>query len=426
MSPPVLQAPPSKSLTHRALLLAALSDAPSVVHNPGLGADNRSTLGALAAWGARFEIDERGPVPCVRFEPFEPRAPEAALDCGNSGTTLRFLLGQAARFPFETTLTGDESLQTRPNGPLLAALLDLGATVDSRDTRAPVTICGPLLAGDMTLRGGLSSQFASSLMLALALSRGPAALRLLPPIASRPYLDLTLAVADDFRLGFEVEDTSEGGLLVKIPGGRRPRGREYLVEGDWSGAAFPMVAAALVGEAVEVEGVTMESRQGDRAIVEFLRASGATIEATEAGVRVSGRAHRSPGTLDVRATPDLFPVLVALAASVPGTTRIHGSPGLRHKECDRISAMAEAVSRMGGTIHELDDGAIVHGTPDSLAGTSVHSHDDHRIHMALSVLGLVARGPTRVSNPECVDVSYPRFHEDLAAIKAHATNGGSR
>ena len=228
MSPPVLQAPPSKSLTHRALLLAALSDAPSVVHNPGLGADNRSTLGALAAWGARFEIDERGPVPCVRFEPFEPRAPEAALDCGNSGTTLRFLLGQAARFPFETTLTGDESLQTRPNGPLLAALLDLGATVDSRDTRAPVTICGPLLAGDMTLRGGLSSQFASSLMLALALSRGPAALRLLPPIASRPYLDLTLAVADDFRLGFEVEDTSEGGLLVKIPGGRRPRGRESV------------------------------------------------------------------------------------------------------------------------------------------------------------------------------------------------------
>ena len=236
MPAPVLHAPPSKSLTHRALLLGALSSVPCVVRNAGLGADNRATLDVLRAWGARAEVDEEGGT--VRFEPFEPTAPAAALDCGNSGTTLRFLAGQAARFSFASTLTGDASLRTRPNGPLLAVLEQLGATVSSDAARAPLTIAGPIAAADVSLRGGLSSQFASSILLALAQTRGRSTVRLLPPVASRPYLDLTFIAADAFGLGLDVQE-DEGGLRVGVPGGRRPAASEFTVEGDWSGGGVP-------------------------------------------------------------------------------------------------------------------------------------------------------------------------------------------
>ncbi len=417
MSAPILQAPPSKSLTHRALLLGALSSVPCVVRNPGLGADNRATLSALEAWGARASIDE--PAGAVRFEPFEAVAPAGPLDCGNSGTTLRFLAGQAARFRFPTVLTGDDSLRARPNGPLLGVLERLGATVGSDSARAPLTIQGPIEAADVSLRGGLSSQFASSVILALAQTPGRSTVRLLPPVASRPYLDLTFVAADAFGLGLGVQEEDEG-LVVSLPGGRRPAASEFTVEGDWSGAAFPLVAAALLGREVELRGVSLDSRQGDREIVRILRETGAVVEATDDGVRLSGRAERSPGPIDVGATPDLFPVLAAMAAALPGVTRLHGSPGLRHKECDRIAAMAQGLTRMGAGVEELADGAVVTGAPGRLEGATLRSFDDHRIHMALAVLAEAAEGTSRISEPDCVAVSYPGFHADLARLAGRA------
>ena len=417
MPAPVLHAPPSKSLTHRALLLGALSSVPCVVRNAGLGADNRATLDVLRAWGARAEVDEEGGT--VRFEPFEPTAPAAALDCGNSGTTLRFLAGQAARFSFASTLTGDASLRTRPNGPLLAVLEQLGATVSSDAARAPLTIAGPIAAADVSLRGGLSSQFASSILLALAQTRGRSTVRLLPPVASRPYLDLTFIAADAFGLGLDVQE-DEGGLRVGVPGGRRPAASEFTVEGDWSGAGVPGGGAARRGGGGGGGGGNVDSRQGDRAIVEVLRRTGAVVEATDAGVRLTGRASRSPGRVDVGATPDLFPVLASLAAAVPGTTILVGSPGLRHKECDRIAAMAQGLTRMGVQVEELADGAIVHGAPGAVRGATVRSFHDHRVHMALAVLAQTANGGSNISDPECVTVSYPGFHADLARLAGAA------
>jgi 3-phosphoshikimate 1-carboxyvinyltransferase len=415
MSAPVLDAPPSKSLTHRALLLGALSSVPCVVRNPGLGADNQATLDALRAWGARATVDEAAGE--VRFEPFQPGPAEAPLDCGNSGTTLRLLTGQASRFPFPTTLTGDASLRTRPNGPLLSVLQELGAQVGSGGGCAPLDVRGPIEAADVSLRGGLSSQFASSVLLALAQVPGPSRVRLLPPVASRPYLDLTFGVSEAFGLGLEVHE-SEGGLDIKVPGGRRPAASSFVVEGDWSGAAFPLVAAALLGREVEVRGIRSDSAQGDRAILELLRKTGATIDETAIGVRLTGRAQQSLGSVDVGATPDLFPILASLAAAVPGISRLHGSPGLRHKECDRIAAMAEGLRRMGIQVDELADGAVIHGDRGALQGATVRAFDDHRIHMALAVLAEVAEGPSDVSDPDCVAVSYPSFHADLARLAA--------
>ena len=366
----------------------------------------------------------------MESEPTAPTAPRNPLDCGNSGTTLRLMIGQAALWPFATTLTGDDSLRQRPNGPLLAALKSLGVAVDADQGRAPVRIDGPLPAAasrrEVALPGGLSSQYATSLLLALAQAPGPCKLELLPPVASRPYLDLTVTVAAAFGLSIKVSDGPAGGLLFEIAGGQRPRlplhrsGRgHFSVEGDWSGAAFPLIAATLAGVPLLLAGLAAGSSQGDRAIVDLLRQFGVELTTTAAGeLALSGATLRAAGDIHVGATPDLFPPLCALAACAPGVTRLHGSPGLRHKECDRIAAMAAGLQACGIVCRELADGLVVHGGQPQ--GASVRSEHDHRVHMAFAMLGLVSNGPMAVDHPDCIAISYPQFHDHLAAITAHA------
>lgn len=472
-TPPLhLHAPPSKSATHRLMLLAALSDQPCTLRRPLLGDDCRSTLSVLQALGARAWLDADGD---AHFAGFSPTQPAGALDCGNSGTTLRLMLGQAAFWPFTTTLTGDASLRRRPNGPLLDTLRSLGVQVQSQDGRAPIAVQGPPRPAPATgrkiaLPGGLSSQYTSSLLLALAQAEGAATVRLSPPVASRPYLNLTVALAADF--GLDIDMRAEGaGLRFDLPGGQRPRPPvaaeqgPIAVEGDWSGAAFPMVAAALTGVELRLAGLRWASAQGDRAILLLLRAFGVdagvdlddrsgdgepapanptererpgTERGPELGQRraepdararaepgdvvwVRGGALVSPGAIDVGEVPDLFPILCALAACARGTTRLHGSPGLRHKECDRIAAMAAGLTAMGVRCEELPDGLVVQGGRPH--GADICCHEDHRIHMAFSVLGLVASGATAVDHPACVAVSYPDFHAHRAAFAERAADG---
>lgn len=400
--------PASKSETHRALLLGALSSSPCRVRRPLLGADCRSTLTCLQAMGARAEIEQGD----VVFSPVESlQAPAAALDCGNSGTTLRLLTAQAARLGAPVTLTGDASLRGRPNGPLLTALMALGAEVESARGAAPLTICGPLSAGDVALPPRVSSQYATGLLLALALTPGDSTLRLPAPVSSRPYLEITRRVAAAFGL---VWDEREGphGIDFAVPGGQRPAARDVAVAGDWSGAAFPLVAGALTGRAVRLIGLERDSPQGDRALVGILQRFGLGLswEGTELVQRPARL--RSPGRIDLDATPDLFPALCVLAALTPGETELSGAPSLRHKECDRIAAMAEGLTRMGIRCRELPDGLVVTGGHPS-AG-SIESHHDHRIYMAFRALSLRADGPVSVSASGCEAVSYPAFEADLA------------
>ena len=420
-----LASPPSKSVTHRAFVLAARSAGPCRVHRPLLGADCRATLAVLAELGWRGRIRLDGD---VDFDPAPPVAPAAALDCGNSGTTLRLMIGQAALLPFATTWTGDSSLRARPNGPLLAALTALGVHVEAERGRAPITVAGRLpdrSVRRLSLAGDLSSQYASSLLLALAQAAGRSSLNLLAPVASRPYLDLTVAVAAAFGLTIRVTGGADGGLVFQLPGDQQPRlpadqdGRgHFAVEGDWSGAAFVLIAAALTGTPLELSGLAADSHQGDRVIVTLLRRFGVHVAMASSGdLRVDGAVLRPAGTLDVGATPDLFPPLCVLAACAPGVTRLHGSAGLRHKECDRIAAMAAGLRNCGIDCTELPDGLVVQGGQP--AGANVRSERDHRVHMAFAVLGLAAAGPMHIDHPDCVTISYPQFHDHLAAIAAH-------
>lgn len=404
-------APPSKSETHRAFLLAAQSTTPCTLLTPLLAEDTRATLSCLLALGARVHLDTDRPE-TVQFLPATLRPTAQALDCRNSGTTLRLLAATAARFGQPITLTGDDSLRARPNGPLLDALRGLGATVQAADGRAPLTVQGPLRPGSVRLPAGTSSQFASALLLSLPMLPGPSTVHLEPPVASAPYLDVTLASARRFGLAIE-----RRGDTFAVAGSSSPRADAVRVGGDWSAAAFALAGAAVTGGSVTVTGLDPDSPQGDRLVLDVLRSFGAQMAATAAGVTATGAPLTSPGRIDVSATPDLFPVLAVVAACSQGTTTFAGGANLRHKESDRIAAMADGLRRLGADVHETPDGLVVHGGRP-LHGAILASHGDHRVHMALGIAALAAQGPSTLDGPATAAVSHPGFHADLAALGA--------
>ncbi len=395
-----VRAPSSKSMTHRAYLLAAHTNDRAAVHAPLRASDTDTTLACLQQLGAHME--DHGD--SVTFAPASWTP--ASVHCQNSGTSLRLLLGLAARMPGASSFDGDQSLRQRPNAPLLEALAKGGAKVDGTD-RLPITITGPIEPGTYTLPAQVSSQYASALLLSLPFLASHSELRMTPPVSSRPYLDVTREVAAAFGIQIHAHDDT-----YQIPGNQTVSATEYTVEADWSGAAFPFVAAAITGGTVTVEGLRADSPQGDRGILDIIRDFGAHVR----GSTVTGDSLVSPGSVDVSATPDLFPALAVLAACAEGTTTFTGGAALRHKESDRITAMAKGLTKLGIRVQEQPDGLIVHGASGELRGAKIHGYDDHRIHMAFCIAGLVANGPVTVTDPECVAISYPNFHADLAQL----------
>ncbi|MEK6985749.1 MAG: 3-phosphoshikimate 1-carboxyvinyltransferase [Candidatus Thermoplasmatota archaeon] len=411
----VVAAPPSKSCTHRAYLLASQAERSAHVLHPLIAEDTDATLRGLRALGANGTTEAN----LVRFEPAPLTIPSAPLFCGNSGTTLRLLAGQAARLATPIQLTGDASLSRRTNGPLLAALAERGVRTASENGRAPLTVQGPLQPGAARLPASVSSQFASSLLLALPFASGPSFVELAAPVDSAPYLDLTHRMARQQGLRIEREATAPGLRFVVEPS--RPRGGTIVVEGDWSAAAFLFAAGALTGTTVEVTGLDPTSAQPDRAILDYLRAFGCPTDARS--VRPNGPL-QSPGTMDVRASPDLFPILAVLAAFANGTTRLVGGTQLRNKESDRIQAMASGLHALGIRSHVEPDGLTVLGGKPQ--GAHLESQGDHRIHMALAVAALAARGASSVEGDTTVAVSFPRFHHTLVRLGARIFKDGRR
>lgn len=407
-----LRVPPSKSVTHRALILAARSRTPCVVHHPLLGADGRSTLQGLRGMGARCRAEGSS----LYFEPIEAwSAPDRSLDCGNSGTTLRLLTGQAATCDFPVELRGDPSLQARPNAHLIQALGDLGVQVQTAPGgRAPLTVQGPLRPGRVRLPAGTSSQFASALILGAAVGPpGNTHLHLARPVASRPYLGVTLEVAAAFGLQVNVRE-EEDELIFEVPGAQRPEAREFEVEGDWSSAAFPLVAAALSQRPVSLSGLRRGSSQGDEAVCELLSRFGPRVRWVGDRVELDPQPLVGAGEVDLSATPDLFAALVVLGVCAVGGTRFVNAPQLRDKECDRIAAMAAGLAALGVSTEEHPDGLTVVGA-GQLRSAHLDSRGDHRVHMAFALLAAGRPGIT-VSDPGCEAVSYPGFYVDMARL----------
>ena len=399
-----LQAPPSKSLMIRATASALLGRGESRIKNPSRCDDALAGLRIVRALGAHVEnaVDAvvisggAGPVSDV-------------LDCGESGLCMRMFTPIAALSGRETLITGDGSLTTRPMRMMENPLRDMGVRFRSADGHAPLMIQGPIQTGNVRIDGSLSSQFLSGLLTALPLFHQNSEVRV-DNLRSRPYAEMTVEVLSRFGVAVDADPDRR---VFRIPGGQSYRSTIFAVEGDWSGAAFLLAAAAICGE-VTVDNLREDSLQADRRVLEALRSSGALV--TIAGDSVTVR-RSDPKTFDFDATdcPDLFPPLAALALSCPGTCRIYGAGRLRHKESDRASALIKELSGLGADIALRNDWLEIVG-PARIGTGTVNSHGDHRIAMAGALAGLVSGRGVGVVGPECVAKSYPGFFEDLRSL----------
>lgn len=404
----VVEAPPSKSYTHRAIVLAGLARGDSVIRRPLLSEDTLSTLRGMEQFGTLSKSE--GPDLIVRGGSL--RAPIGEIDCGNSGTTLRLLTGIASLLPSTVTLTGDASLQQRPMKPLLSALKEMGVSATSarNDGAAPLIIRGPNTGRWTHVRGDISSQFISSLMISSALKELDTEIMLTSPLRSRPYVDITMDMMELF--GGRCWETKNG---FYVPGGQTYRPCAITIPGDYSSAAYPLAAGALAGK-VTVKGLDAKDRQGDRRVVDILAAFGASMRRD--GDRVTAEAgDLQANDVDLGDSPDLFPILAVVATQAKGVSRLHGAGHLRHKESDRIRATVAFLKAMGADIEERDDGCEVRG-PTTLKGRSVDTMGDHRIMMAEAVAALVAEGATTISESSSPAISYPSFVSDLRRLGA--------
>ncbi|WP_418282349.1 3-phosphoshikimate 1-carboxyvinyltransferase [Halorubrum sp. DTA98] len=431
------RAPPSKSYTHRALLAAGYSDG-ATVRSPLVSADTKATARAVTAFGGDVDRDRDADAFVVDGFGGRPDVPDDVIDCANSGTTTRLVTATAALADGGTVLTGDASLRSRPQGPLLDALSDLGVRAESTrgNGQAPLVVFGPLSGGDVAIPGDVSSQYVTALLMAGAVTDEGIDVALTTELKSAPYVDITLELLAEFGIeatpiGGDARDaeratgatSAAGADGFSVPGGQtyEPDGGTYTVPGDFSSISYLVAAGAVAAhpdDSVRIEGAR-PSAQGDSAIVEIAERMGAAIDWNrDDGVITVERSALSGVEVDVGDTPDLLPTIATLGAIADGDTRIVNCEHVRYKETDRVSAMAEELAKLGAETTEEPDVLTVHGSESDLSGATVDGRADHRIVMALAVAGLVADGTTTIRGGEHVDVSFPDFFSTLHDLGA--------
>ncbi len=398
--------PPSKSQAHRLLICAALSVEPCSIVCNSVNDDIMATMRCLNALGARITFSS-GVFDVLPIELVKG----GTLDCGESGSTLRFLMSVAAVLGADATFTGAGKLPQRPMGALIDVLAAHGMAFERHTAdELPVTCSGTLQGGKFTLPGNISSQYLTGLLFALPLADVDSEIEVTGGLTSASYIDMTI---DALRTaGISVERRNN---IFTIKGNQQYRMPErVVVEGDWSSAAFWVVAGVIGKQPVTVCGMNNESLQGDSAIVDHLRSMGAFI--TVEDYRVAAvPSHLFGAELDCMDTPDLVPVLSVAAAVAQGTTTFINVGRLRFKESDRLAAMKSVLASFGITSSIGEDTFTVYGG-EPVALTPVESSGDHRIAMSAAVLSTVAQGVTTIIGPECVAKSYPSFFEDFAVL----------
>jgi 3-phosphoshikimate 1-carboxyvinyltransferase len=407
-------APPSKSATNRALILAALRSDPVQILRPLDSEDTRALITCLSSMGAEFLPSDRGLT--VRGPLGTSAAAEVLLDAGSSGTAARFLAALAAAVPGRYRLTGSARLCERPMAELVAALRSGGASVEpgGREGFLPLVITGKTLrSGEISVDASRSSQFVSALLLAAVAVEGGLSVEPQGPVVSAPYVETTLETLAAF--GHRVRRGATGAVAVER-GDEAPH--SYAVPGDWSSALPFLAATGIAGGKVEVTGLSWPSSDADARAADVVEAMGVVLERSEGSIRAAGdpRALR-PSSIDARDFPDAVPVLSALAAHAEGESRFRGVAHLRGKESDRIAALVALLDAAGAKGSAGMNELVVNGSRSRSAGSAprLPTFEDHRMAMAAALLSLSSSG-TLIENPRCVAKSYPAFFRDLETI----------
>ena len=400
--------PGSKSITHRAVIAASLTNGQSRLRNPLVCEDTIHTIDALRSLGIAIETDANGLIISGSGGKFQFTADRKELNMGNSGTSFRLLLSVVALGRGEYVLTGAPRMLKRPVGALVNALKQLGVWVSfaERDGYPPIFVkARGLQGGKATVDGTLSSQFVSSLLLSGPYAEKEVEVEVQGTMVSRPYIDITIDVME--RFGVEVYREHDG--YFRVPSGQIYGSREFDIEGDVSSASYFWAAAAVTGGTTTTENIyPFETRQGDIRFLEMLENMGCLIDKQADRITVRGR-ELSGIDADMGSMPDMVPTLAAMALFARGRTIIRNVPHLRYKESDRLRSVFSEWTRLGARIEERADGLIIHGATE-LTGAPVDPHNDHRLAMAMAVVGLKVPG-VEIRNESCVNKSFPNFWE---------------
>jgi len=407
-------APPSKSYTHRAFAVGLLAKGESKITDPLIGLDTQATIDATEILGAKISnIDETWIVQGTGGK-LEPKTD--LIDAKNSGTTIRIMSAIASLSRKPIRLTGDESIRKRPMGPLIDALVKLGAKAkcEGPNGRPPVVVGGGLAGGDVEITGAVSSQFISALLIACPYARDDVSLSVAEEPRSKPYIEMTLEVLE--AAGAKIK-RNRSLTDFKMDGRQVFRPLEMRIPGDFSSAAFVLGAAALTGSRVAVSNLNVRGAQGDKRIVDLLKEFGADVKVRGETVEVAGAGGLNGVDADCGDNPDLVPILSVLGSVADGRTKLTNIPHLRFKETDRLRALATELKKLGADVEELPDEIRLNGVKQ-LKGAKLQSYGDHRMAMALGVAGLVAKGETIIEGAESIAVSYPGFVEDMRKLGA--------
>ena len=429
--------PGSKSITNRALVCAALAGGPSTLSGALDSEDTRVMIDALRQLGIAIEVQQGGAVLCVSGCGGRLPATGGELYVANSGTTVRFLTALVALGQGRFRLDGTQRMRERPIGDLLDALAQLGVRAKSETGSGcpPVVLeAAGLAGGSVQIRGNVSSQFLSGLLLAAPYARKPLDIMLAGTLVSQPYIRMTLAVMRSFGVAVDGGDLSH----LRVPAPAAYRGCGYPIEPDASAASYFWAAAAIAGGRVTVQGLTRDSLQGDVAFCDCLKQMGCRVESDGQGTTVTGTGALRAIDVDMNAISDTVQTLAAVALFAEGTTRIRNVAHIRHKETDRIRDLAREVRRFGAVVEEHHDGLAItppheHGGREhdpalraagpsttglpasNLHGAEIHTYNDHRMAMSMALVGLRVPGVV-IRDPGCTAKTYPLFFRDLAAL----------
>lgn len=419
----VIRIPPSKSISHRAVICAGLAEGISKLENVIFSQDIAATLEGMQAMGAIVKSIEWNNKELAGYDELPDGEPctlwiqgnpsplllSNLIDCGESGSTLRFLIPLAIRSGDKVAFLGHGKLGERPLDAYYQLFDEQGIEYHTTGGFLPLSVQGSLQSGVYKLKGNVSSQFISGLLFLLPLLAGDSRILLTTDLESRGYVDLTIDVLQKF--GIEIENKDDREFTIK--GNQKYHGSHYRVEGDYSQAAF-WIAAGILGTKMECLDLNPDSLQGDRAILDLVQEMGADIERQEDVLRIKNSVTKGT-VIDAGQCPDLVPILAVLAALSKGKTQIINAGRLRIKESDRLRAIATELNKLGAKVQELEEGLDIEGV-ESLQGGTVDSWNDHRIAMAMAIAALRCTGPLSITGFEAVKKSYPHFWQDFQKL----------